>query len=115
MAQYQLEQIEAKNDGTGLVKLTIVPLNEEGAIIPGFRSDFLVPGPELSTALADASPAVEVKKLLLKYKPDETWEPEALTERDLINASAMLAVEQLNEFITVDLGKSLPIQFNMGQ
>ena len=124
--QYRLNGApEARNDGSGMVAHDIDAVaREQGSgdawiTIPARHKTFLIPGADLLAVMAMPNGAAKVtayKQLLAdnldtQAVPIVGWDAVSLEAMLDANDAAADAATQANEYITVTLGQSYPVQF----
>ena len=110
MAKYRIDKTEPRNDGSGKIAWDIWALDDDELVIPGKHATVLTPYDETNDALDSPKPGVELRKLLIKYKPDG-WDNTSLDEDDAANKNAQIVDGDLNAYVESKLG-GFPVTFN---
>ena len=123
--KYRLQSAPAPTlDGSGVVQHDIWAITrEEGsgdewAIVPGRHKTISVPAAEVQAALADASPVPAYKDALVSNLntqpvPIGGWDPVSLEALMDANDAAAAAAGAADDYITVTLGLSYPVDFSI--
>ena len=122
---------QASNDGTGMVYHDITAIasvdGETWEVVPGRHKTVLVPGDTLATVMdMPHSPGAERQAKVAAYKealrtnvntqpPPNAggWSTAALEALMLTNDAAEAVAAEADDFITVTLGQSYPVEFNL--
>jgi len=123
--KYRLENAPTNTrDGSGIVKHRIVAIArvegsaDEWAEVPGRHKDIAVPGTDLLTVLAGPQVVPNYKDLLVTnlntgVEPVVGWDLASLEEMLDQNDVAQAAATEANEYITITLGLSYPVDFSL--
>ena len=82
MAKYRIDSTEPRTDGTGMIAFDVWALDDDDLVIPGKHATILCPYVEVQ-AVINATPAAAkleaLKQMLIRNRPDGTWDSDALT------------------------------------
>ncbi len=104
--QYRIDKVDARDDGSGYVRLDVWALDDAGNVIPERHKDVLVPSAELDklTELhTKGERDTELAKLLAEVA-GEGWDEKGLTEH--IALLSAKAAETAKATASVDAAKS---------
>ena len=127
--KYQLNSApQSSKDGSGMVNhsITAIAYNGDGEVVPSRSKTFCVPATELQTVMdmPDATgPERTVKNTAYKSAlvanintqplPITGWSVSALTELMEMNDVAESVAVEANDYITVTLAQSYPVEFSL--
>ena len=102
MAKYRIDSTEPRTDGTGLVAFDVWALDDNDLVIPGKHVTILCPYDEVQAVL-NASPAAaklaELKAMLLRNRPADGWDDDALSEAVANNTNAATVDDSFDDLI----------------
>jgi len=127
--KYQLNSApQSSKDGSGMVNhsITAIAYNGDGEVVPSRSKTFCVPSSQLQTVMdMPDSDAGEKQAKNTAYKstlianidtqplPITGWSVAALTELMEMNDAAESVAVEANDYITVTLAQSYPVEFSL--
>jgi len=123
--KYRLSQAPSPtNDGSGVVAHDIWAIaydNGEGQIVPGRHKTVMIPGDQLQAVmdLPNDGAKIAAYKDTLRANLNTTgvpitgWSTSALELLMTTNDAAASVAAEANDYITVTLGQSYPVEFNL--
>ena len=120
MAQYRLNFVEGRLDGSGLVAHDLTGLDNEGNVVPGRHSTLNIPEDRVNIVMAmpdGTGPQKQAKNtaykdLLVEFAPDG-WEEGELDDIVEKNAEAVASADGVDDYINDTLGQAYPVQFSL--
>ena len=102
MAKYRLDNVDARTDGSGMVRFDVWALDTNGAVIPSRHKDVMVPSTVVAAAMAKTGAArtAAMKDALLEYA-GPGWEDAQLDAEAIVNAQTTAASDAVNAWLTL--------------
>ena len=115
MAKYRIDSTEPRTDGTGMIAYDVWALDDDDLVIPGKHVTILCPYDEVQDVL-NATPAAAkleaLKQMLIRNRPADGWDDDALQEAVANNTNAATVDENFDDLI--DTAGGYPYSFELG-